>query len=267
MMSKGTIFLTALAALVGIGTVLFVLADPEETHEVPRQQWSFQGVFGQYDRPALQRGFTVYRQVCSGCHSMSLLSYRQLAGIGFDENKIKQIAAEVQVPDGPNDQGEMFERPGKPFDRFKAPFANEQAARAANNGALPPDLSLIAKSRAGKGFVGHEGADYIYALLTGYTNPPPGVTVAENMHYNRAFTRGAHQIAMPPPLQDNSVTYEDGTPATLDQQARDVAQFLSWASEPHLEERHRYGIRAVLFLLIATGLAYAAKRKVWSAVH
>lgn len=260
--------LAAIVIATGVATAFFIAADPEEAHDIAKQYWPFQGVFGKYDQAALQRGFTVYKQVCAGCHSMNLVSYRHLEAIGFDEAKVKEIAAADTVQDGPNDQGEMFERPAKPSDRLKAPFANEQAARAANNGALPPDLSLIAKSRAGKGLFGHEGADYIYALMTGYGEAPGTMKMQEGMHYNKAFARGGHQIAMPQPLQDNSVTYENSDlQPTLDQEARDVAQFLSWASEPHLEDRHKYGIRAMLFLLVLTGLAYAAKRKVWSKVH
>jgi len=260
--------LAGFVTLIGLGTAMFIAADPEEAHDIAQQHWSFQGIFGKYDRAALQRGFAVYKQVCAGCHSMNLVSYRNLEAIGFDEAKVKEIAAGDTVQDGPNDQGEMFERPAKPSDRLKAPFPNEQAARAANNGALPPDLSLIAKSRAGKGFSGHEGADYIYALMTGYGEAPGTMQMQEGMHFNKAFARGGHQIAMPQPLQDNSVAYENSdVQPTLDQEARDVAQFLTWAAEPHLEDRHKYGIRAMLFLLILTGLAYAAKRKVWSKVH
>lgn len=260
--------LSIIVIIAGLGTALFIAADPEESRDIARQQWSFQGIFGKYDQQALQRGFSVYKQVCAGCHSMNLLAYRHLEGIGFGEGKIKEIAAADTVTDGPNDQGEMYERPGKAFDKLKAPFANEQAARAANNGALPPDLSLIAKSRAGKGFFGHEGADYIYALMTGYKEAPQGMNMQEGMHYNEAFGRGGHQIAMPAPLAENGVTYEqEGIQATIDQQARDVAQFLTWAAEPHLEDRHKYGIRAMLFLLVLTGLAYAAKRRVWAKIH
>jgi ubiquinol-cytochrome c reductase cytochrome c1 subunit len=168
------------------------------------------------------------------------------------------LAAEVEVTDGPNDQGEMFQRPGRPSDRFPSPFPNEQAARAANNGAAPPDLSLMVKARAG-------GADYIHALLTGYSDPPQGVTLMEGMHYNKYFP--GHQIAMPPPLNPDQVTYADGTKATVEQMAHDVSAFLAWAAEPELEARKRLGLKVVLFLLILTGLLYVAKRKIWSDVH
>jgi ubiquinol-cytochrome c reductase cytochrome c1 subunit len=172
----------------------------------------------------------------------------------------------VQVQDGPNDAGDMYDRPGKPSDPFKAPFPNEQAARASNNGALPPDLTLIAKSRAGSGFTGYDGADYIYSLMTGYEETPPAdFKLGANMHYNHAFK--GHQIAMPPPLSDGAVTYADGTEATLDQEARDVATFLTWTAEGNLETRHKTGIKAILFLVIFTLLAYATKRRVWADVH
>ncbi|HEY1386643.1 MAG TPA: cytochrome c1, partial [Dongiaceae bacterium] len=179
---------------------------------------------------------------------------------------VKAIAGEAQVQDGPNDAGDMFDRPGKPSDPFHPPFPNEQAARASNNGALPPDFSLIAKSRAGAGFTGYDGADYIYSLMTSYKDPPPeGFKLGPNMHYNEAFK--GHQIAMPPPLSDGAVSYADGTEATLDQEAKDIATFLTWASEGNLEERHRTGIKAILFLVIFTLLAYATKRRVWADVH
>jgi len=197
---------------------------------------------------------------------MDLLAYRDLQDIGYSEDEVKNIASQVQVMDGPDDAGEMFERPGRPSDRFKAPFANEQAARAANNGAYPPDLTLIAKSRAGVGFTAHDGADYIYSLMTGYKETPPeGVTLGEGMQYNEAFKGG--QIAMPPPIAEGSVTYDDGTEASVEQQAKDVAAFLSWAAEGNLEDRHRIGIKAILFLVAFTLIAYAVKRKVWAHLH
>ncbi len=196
--------------------------------------------------------------MCAGCHSLSLLAYRHLAGIGFDEEAIKAIAAQDTVTDGPNDEGEMFERPARPADRVKAPFPNPQAARAANNGALPPDLSLITKARKG-------GADYVYALMTGYVEPPAEVTVQEGMNYNAYFP--GHQIAMPAPLSEDAVTYADGTPASVEQMAHDVTTFLAWAAEPEMEARKRMGVKTILFLIVLTGLFYAVKRKVWADVH
>jgi ubiquinol-cytochrome c reductase cytochrome c1 subunit len=264
-MSTGRIVLGVVTVVVGLAALGIVAANPVAHSEVHTQNWSFKGFFGSFDQAQVKRGFQVYKDVCSGCHSMHLLAYRDLQDIGFTEDEVKAIAEEVQVQDGPNDAGDMFDRPGRPSDHFKSPFANEQQARASNNGALPPDLSLIAKSRAGAGFLGHDGADYVYSLMTGYEEPPADVKVPEGMHYNKAFK--GHQIAMPPPLSDGAVTYADGTEATLDQEAKDIAVFLTWAAEGNLEERHRTGIKAVLFLVIFTLLAYATKRRVWASVH
>lgn len=265
-MSARRIVLALATIVVGAAAVLIVLANPVPHAEVHRQAWGFKGFFGSFDQAQLKRGYQVYKDICAGCHSMNLVYYRDLQDIGFTEDEVQGFAAEVQVQDGPNDAGEMFERPGRASDLFKAPFPNEQAARAANNGALPLDLSLIAKSRAGAGFLGHDGADYIYSLLTGYEETPPeGVTLGPNMHYNHAFK--GHQIAMPPPLSDGSVTYADGTEATLDQQARDIATFMTWTAEGNLEQRHRTGIKAILFLVIFTLLVYATKRRIWASVH
>jgi ubiquinol-cytochrome c reductase cytochrome c1 subunit len=245
--------------------VLFIAADPHEEVHIPKEEWSFTGFFGKFDQAQVKRGFQVYHDVCSACHSMNLMSYRNLAQVGFSEDEVKDIAAGVQVQDGPNDAGEMFERPGKASDTFKAPFPNEQAARAANNGALPPDLSLIARSRAGKGFTGYEGADYIHAILTGYKEPPADFKLGDGMNYNEYFH--GHQIAMPQPLSDGAVTFADGAPNTLEDESRDVAAFLTWAGEPNLEARHLTGLKAVLFLVVFTLLFYAAKRKIWSRIH
>ena len=246
-------FLTA--ALIGAGAS--AAARAEET-ALPQERWSFRGIFGTYDRAAVQRGFQVYKEICSACHSMNLVHYRDLQAVGFSEDQVKQIAASVQVTDGPNDAGEMFERPGKPSDPFKAPFPNDNAARAANNGALPPDLSLMSKARQG-------GPDYTYGIMTGFGEPPAGVTIAEGMNYNKYFP--GHQIAMPPPLSDGAVTYADGTKATVDQMAYDVSNFLAWAAEPKLDERHLIGVKTVLFLIVLTALLYGVKRKIWAAVH
>ena len=226
--------------------------------EPPKQQaWSFYGAFGTYDRASLQRGFQVYREVCAACHSMSLVAYHDLDGIGYTPDEIKAIAASVSVPDDPDDTGEVKDRPGRPSDRFKAPFANDKAAQAANNGALPKDLSLIVRGR-------NYGPDYIFALLTGFGEAPKDMKMAKGMNYNEAFP--GHQIAMPPPLSDDRVTYADGTKATLAQEAKDVVTFLSWASDPHLEERHRLGARVIIFLAAFSGVMYGVKRKVWSNV-
>jgi len=224
----------------------------------PAQHWSFDGPFGTFDLAAAQRGFQVYSEVCSACHSMQYLHYRDLAGIGLTDDQIKAIAAAVTVPQGTDDQGNPKDGPATPADQFRSPFANEKAARATLNGALPPDLSLIVNARDGH-------ADYVYGILTGFSDPPPGIQIQPGMNYNKYFP--GHQIAMPPPLSDGRVTYADGTPATVEQMARDVVTFLEWAANPEMVQRKQIGWRVVLYLLLMTGLTYAVKRKVWSDVH
>jgi cytochrome c1 len=229
--------------------------------EIEAQSWTFSAPFGTYDNAQLQRGFQVYKDVCSNCHSMRLLSYRNLGEPGgpeFSPKAVATLAGQVQVTDGPNEKGEMFQRPARPVDHFRSPFANEQLARNANGGALPPDLSVVAKAREG-------GPDYIYTLLTGYTDEPAGFDVAQGMHYNKAFP--GHQIAMPPPLSDGVISYTDGTPKTLDNYARDVSAYLMWAAEPKLEERHKTGARVLLFLVVFMAIMYLAKRTVWTKLH
>ncbi len=241
--------------------VLLAAAAPGRAQEtpLPRQQWSFDGVFGTYDRAAMQRGFQVYKQVCSACHPVKHLYFRDLEALGYTPDQVKAIAASYQVTDGPNDQGQMYQRPGRPSDPIPGPFPNDQAARAANGGALPPDLSMIVKAREG-------GPDYVYALLNGFKDPPPaGFKLAPGKYYNEFFP--GHQIAMPPPLSDGAVTYADGTKATVPQMAHDVVTFLTWASEPNLDTRHRTGVKVFLFLIVGVGIFYAAKRKIWAAVH
>jgi ubiquinol-cytochrome c reductase cytochrome c1 subunit len=241
---------------------LVLIAAPvtaSETAQPAAQNWSFAGLFGTFDRAAQQRGFQVYKEVCSGCHSLDQVAYRNLAALGYNEDQIKAIAATVEVQDGPNDDGEMFTRKGKPYDKFKNPFPNENAARAANNGAYPPDLSVITKARP-------HGIDYLYALLISYKEEPPkGVKLAEGMFYNTAFP-GA-QIAMLPPLAPDAIQYQDGTKATVAQMAKDVTTFLAWAAEPELEERKSMGRAVILFLLVLTALLYALKRKIWADLH
>jgi ubiquinol-cytochrome c reductase cytochrome c1 subunit len=249
--------LTAAALLLGVALVGPAAAS-EGGPPLKKGNFSFEGVFGTFDRAALQRGFQVYKEVCASCHSLSLIAYRNLGALGFSEPEVKAIAAAYKVQDGPNDQGEMYERTARSSDRFHKPFANDQAARNANGGALPPDLSLITKARAG-------GADYVHSLLVGYENPPQGVTMPPGMFYNLYFP--GHQVAMPPPLTADRVQYADGTAATVEQEAKDVSTFLAWASEPELEARHRLGVQAMLFLLLLTGMLYAVKRRIWSDVH
>jgi ubiquinol-cytochrome c reductase cytochrome c1 subunit len=235
-----------------------VPACAQDAPTAPAQRWSFDGPFGSFDLAAAQRGFQVYSEVCAVCHAMQYLHYRDLAGVGLNEEQIKAIAAAVTVPQGLNDQGEPKEGPGTPASQFRSPFPNDQANRAAHNGALPPDLSLIVNAREGH-------ADYLYALLTSFADAPPGMQMQDGMNYNKFFP--GHQIAMPPPLQDGRVTYADGTPATVEQMAHDVVTFLTWAANPEMVERKQIGWRWVLFFLIMTGLTYAVKRKVWSDVH
>jgi ubiquinol-cytochrome c reductase cytochrome c1 subunit len=251
--------LRSLAALAVAGVLLPTAARAAGEAVPPlRENWPHHGIFGTYDRAALQRGFQVYKEVCAACHGTKYLAFRNLQALGYSEEEVKAIAAEYTVMDGPNDQGEMFERPARPSDRKPGPYPNERAARAANNGAYPPDLSLIVKARAG-------GENYIYSLLIGYEEPPAGVTVPDGMYYNKYFP--GHFIAMPPILQPDGVTYADGTKATVAQMARDVTQFLAWLAEPKLEERKQTGIKVMLFLIVLTGLLYAYKRRIWADVH
>jgi ubiquinol-cytochrome c reductase cytochrome c1 subunit len=234
-------------------------------------EWTFEGPFGQFDRAALQRGFQVYKEVCSTCHSLNRVSFHALSndkgGYGFfSDPQVKAIAAAYQIDAEPNDKGELFDekgnrlkRPGIPADHFPPPFANEQAARAANNGALPPDLSIIVKARAG-------GPDYVYSILTGFQEKPPaGFKVLEGKYFNPYFA--GWNISMPPPLSDKQVTYSDGTKATVEQMAKDVVTFLSWAAEPTMEERKRTGFAVMLFLLLLSGLLYLSYRRVWKDMH
>lgn len=227
----------------------------DESGFFPKQEWSFYGPFGTFDRAQLQRGFQVYKEVCSACHSLEYLCYRNLEALGFSKDEVKAIAHEYQVQDGPNDQGEMFERPALPSDKFANPFPNPEAARAANNGALPPDLSLIIKARYG-------GADYIYALLTGFQNPPANVKLSPNLYFNKFFP--GNQIAMAPPLSDGLVTYSDGTVASVSQMALDVTAFLAWASEPELERRKRMGVTVILYLIVFVAFMFFAMKRIWS---
>jgi ubiquinol-cytochrome c reductase cytochrome c1 subunit len=248
-------------------------------HSPEPQAWTFAGLFGKFDTAQLQRGYQVYREVCANCHSMNLVAFRHLGQEGgphFTDPEVRALAAEFQITDGPDDAGDMFQRPGRPSDYFPSPFPNDQAAAAANGGAVPPDLSLMAKARGiPRGvlwatldfFTQYQegGPDYIHALLTGYQDPPAGVTVPEGGHYNPYFAAGP-SLAMPKPLADGQVTYSDGTPGTVDQYSRDVSAFLMWAAEPHLTERKRIGFQVFIFLIVFAGLLYMTKQKVWAGV-
>ena len=221
---------------------------------MPKHEWSFKGLTGTFDKASIQRGYKVYREVCAGCHSMNLLYYRDLLDIGFSEEQVKAIAAEYTVIDGPNDEGEMFERSAKPADRFVSPFANEQEARFNNNGTYPPDLSVITKARK-------YGVDYIYNLLLGYKEAPASFEIGENMYFNQ-WVEG-NLIAMGPPLDDGYVDYDDGTQNTLPQLAEDVVTFLAWSAEPELEIRKNIGIKVILFFIIVGFLFYLVKLRLW----
>ena len=258
MIKKTLLTLTAFTLL--SSPVMAAEGAKETKHALPEMDWSFNGPFGTYDRAALQRGFLVYKQVCAACHALDKMYYRHLGALGYTDAQIKTIAAEASVTDGPNDEGEMFDRPGRPSDKIKKPFANDKAAMFANNGALPPDLSLITKAR-------HGGANYVYGILTGYEEPPEGVTLMPGQHYNKV--KDGHIIAMAPPLvADGQVPYEDAaTPQTVDQYAKDVAQFLTWAAEPEMEQRKRMGVKVLAFLIVFAGIMYAVKRKVWENLH
>jgi len=271
--------LLALALAAGLAAPFAMPAGAAEAVEPPRQTWSFAGPFGMFDRAQLQRGFKVYKEVCASCHSLSLVSFRNLAepgGPGYTAAQAAAVAAEYKVQDGPNDAGEMFERPGRAADRFPKPFPNDNAARAANGGALPPDLSVIAKARTyERGFprfildiftqYQEQGPDYLVALLVGYADAPQGFNLPPGTHYNKYFPGNA--IGMPAPLSADQVTYDDGTPQTVEQYAKDVTAFLMWTAEPHMEARKRIGFQVMIFLLVFAGLLYFTKKKVWADVH
>lgn len=274
--------LTAVVLALSIPTP--VLAAGKAT-EIVQQNWSFTGLFGHFDRAQLQRGYQVYKEVCAVCHSMNRIYFRNLVQDGgpqFPEASVKALAATFEVMDGPNDEGEMFKRPAKLSDAFPAPFRNPQEARSANGGALPPDMSVIVKARAvhkdlpfylapvkwlKEIALGYEegGADYMYALLTGYGEAPAGMKLAEGMQYNTVFP--GHQIAMPQPLDEDVVEYSDGSPRTAEQYAKDVSAFLAWAADPSLEHRKGLGLQVLIYLLALTILLYLAKRRVWARIE
>lgn len=230
----------------------------EDAKHPPEIDWQFDSLLGTYDPAALQRGFQVYEQVCSACHSMDYLFYRDLSKIGYTEAEIKAIAAKAMIKDGPDDRGEFFERPARPSDRFKTPYENDAQAAFVNNNKVPPDLSLIVKAR-------HGGPDYIYALLSGYKQAPEDVDVPEGAYYNPYFPGAI--IAMAPPLvAADQVSYADGTPATIEQMAKDVTHFLTWASAPHMVSRKKTGLAVCLFVLAFAGIMYGVKKKMWSAL-
>jgi ubiquinol-cytochrome c reductase cytochrome c1 subunit len=227
-----------------------------EKLDYPKLDWSFLGLTGTFDRASQQRGLQVYKEVCSGCHGLRLLAYRNLKAIGYNDDEIKAFASENSV-NSFNDDGEVVEREARASDKFVSPYPNEQAARAANGGAYPPDLSLIIKARS-------DGANYLHALLTGYVDAPAEQKVPDGMYFNKYYP--GKLIGMPQPLYEDGVEYADGTKATPDQMAKDVTAFLAWASEPEMEDRKRLGISVILFLLVLTILSYLAMKQIWAPI-
>ena len=273
--------LAASTLLAGALTAAVPASAQEATEQPtpPKQSWSFAGPFGRFDQAQLQRGYQVYREVCSNCHSMKFMAFRNLSDAGgpvFSESQVKALAESYKVQDGPNDAGDMFQRPGRPSDPFPAPFANEQAARAANGGALPPDMSVLAKARdiefGGLWFLvqpfsqySEQGIDYIHALLNGYHDKPPeGVKIPDGKYYNDFYP--GHAISMPKPLSDGQVAYTDGSPQTVEQYSHDIAAFLTWVAEPKLVERKRTGLEVMIFLAVFVGLLYQIKKRIWAGI-
>lgn len=242
------------AGAVTAATVTTVLADDNVLHP-PAQPWSFNGMMSSYDAASIRRGHQVYTQVCASCHGLKRIAYRNLVNVCYTEEEVKTMCEDMDVMDGPNDEGEMFERPGKLTDYFPSPYPNEEAARYANNGAYPPDLSLIMKAR-------HNGPDYVFALLTGYKDPPAGIPARDTQYYNPYFPGG--WIGMPMPLNDGAVEYEDGTPGTATQMAKDVCTFLTWSAEPEADDRKKMGFKMMTGLSIAFCFMWYYKRTRWS---
>jgi len=273
-----TVIMLTVAGALFAGTTQNARAEEQEAP--PSQKWSFAGPVGKFDRGSLQRGLKVYKEVCAVCHGLSYIAFRNLAdpgGPGYSEAQAAAFAADYKIKDGPNDQGEMFERPGRPADYFPSPFPNEQAARAAMGGAFPPDLSLITKARSyERGFpwfildfftqFQEQGPNYVDAILQGFEKKPPaGVSIPQGSYYNKYFP--GHAIKMPQPLSDGQVTFDDGSPATVAQYAKDVTTFLAWTAEPHMEARKRLGLQVFVFLIIFAGLMYFTKKRVWADAH
>ena len=233
----------------------------EDKVKLLKVDWSFKGYLGKFDRASLQRGYQVYTEVCASCHSMSYLSYRNLSEKGGPEFSIEQakaIAANFEVTDGPNDDGDMFTRPARLSDKFVNPYRNVKEAMSLNGGAYPPDMSVLVKARSG-------GANYIYSLLLGYEDPPNGMTLDDGVYYNKYMY--GKMIKMAKPLSDGLLEYNDGTEATEEQMSKDVVTFLAWAAEPHLEARHKIGFKAIIYLLILTLLVYLSMKRLWSRIE
>ena len=252
------IYLTTIFLTLSIQNITYSAG---ENYPLLKQEWSFKRFFGTFDRASLQRGYQVYTEVCASCHSLKYVSYRNLAEKGGPEFSIEQakaIASNFEVTDGPNNDGEMFTRPAKLSDKFVMPYANDQEAKLSNGGAYPPDMSVLVKARAG-------GADYIYSVILGYEDPPEGMKLDDGVYYNKYMY--GNKIKMPPQLYDDLVTYADGTPATPEQMAKDITTFLAWTAEPKLEERHKFGFRAIIYLVILTILVYFSMKRIWSRIE
>ena len=237
------------------------LNSAEQTEKLLSSNWTFKGPFGKFDRSSLQRGYQVYQEVCASCHSLKYVSYRNLSEPGgpeFTKEEVKAIAASFEIIDGPNSDGEMFTRPGRISDKLVMPYKNEEEAKVANGGAYPPDMSVLVKARKG-------GADYVYSVLLGYDQPPSNIQLDDGVYYNKYMY--GNKIKMPAPLSDDLIEYSDGTKATEEQMAKDVTSFLMWTAEPHLEQRHKTGFRAIVYLIILTVLVYFSMKKIWSRVE
>ncbi len=244
-----------LIGLVASVTLASTAMAASEAEHPKQMNWHFDGVFGSFDRNSVQRGLQVYREVCAACHGLERVAFRTLTDVGFSEAEVASLASEYTYEDGPNDDGDMFDRPGAASDKFPSPYANEKQARAMQNGAYPPDLSLIIKARP-------DGANYVYSLLTGYKDAPADAHIAEGQYYNPYFPGGG--IGMSPPLMSEQVEYQDGTAASVEQMSTDVVNFLQWAAEPEMEDRKRMGVRVFFFLTVMTVLFYLAKKRIWA---
>ena len=259
--NKNNIFYTIVISFLFLFFFNSKLVAKESKVELLKTNWSFKGIFGKFNRAELQRGYQVYSEVCSGCHSIEHLSYRNLSEKGGPEFPVeiaKNIAASFDIIDGPNSEGEMFSRPGRMSDKFAKPYANIESAKLANGGAHPPDMSVLVKARKG-------GADYIYSLLQGYEEPPKNYELEDGIYYNK-FMEG-NQIKMPNVLSDGLIDYSDGTKSTVEQMSKDVSVFLTWVSEPSLESRHKIGFKVIIYLLLLAALVYFSMKKLWSSVE
>ena len=254
------VLLNRIILTIFISAVSFSAFSEEMNTNYLKTDWSFKGIFGTFDRASLQRGYQVYQEVCSGCHSVQHLSYRNLSEKGgpeFSDEEAKAIAAQFEVEDGPNSDGEMFMRAGRLSDTFVKPYPNVEASTAANGGAYPPDMSVLTKARKG-------GADYIYSVLMGYEEAPQGFELEEGVYYNKYMD--GNKIKMANPLSDDLITYADGTSSTVSQMSKDVTTFLTWAAEPHLESRHKMGLKVIIYLIIFTVLIYLSMKRLWSRI-